>query len=208
MMRGEVDNAFCAVRPPGHHAERDHALGFCFFGNIALGAKYLQEHHGLGRVAIVDWDAHHGNGTQHLLEADPTVLYISLHEDPGACFPGSGRREERGIGPGEGFTLNFPFPPHSRGRDYLDVMEDEVLPALMAFRPECLMISAGFDAHTHDPLTHLHFSQRGYMILGALLTSFAKEFCGSRIISVLEGGYNLEALEDCVFEHLLALKSL
>jgi acetoin utilization deacetylase AcuC-like enzyme len=208
LMRGEVDNAFCAVRPPGHHAERAQAMGFCYFGNVALGAKYLQEEHGLARIAIVDWDAHHGNGTQHLLEEDPTVLYISLHEDPSVCFPGTGLKLERGKGAGEGYTLNFPFPPHTRGPAYVEVMDEEVLPALEQFRPDCLMISAGFDAHMNDPMADLHLSHRGYMIMGALLLSFAQDFCQGRVISVLEGGYNLEALEDCVFNHIRALKSM
>ena len=114
--QGEVDNAFCAVRPPGHHAERDRALGFCFFNNVAMGAVYLLENFGLERVAIVDWDVHHGNGTQHLFEADPRVFYLSLHEDPQYCYPGTGYRRETGKGPGQGFTLNLPFPPRQRGR--------------------------------------------------------------------------------------------
>jgi acetoin utilization deacetylase AcuC-like enzyme len=208
MMRGEVRNAFCAVRPAGHHAERAQARGFCFFNNVALGAKYLQERYGLARIAIVDWDAHHGNGTQHLLEEDPTVLFISLHEDPGVCYPGTGWKTERGRGAGLGYTLNFPFPPYSRDPDYLEVMDEEVLPALEKFRPDCLMISAGFDAHARDPMSHLRLSQKVYMVMGALLLSFAREFCQGRIISVLEGGYNLEVLEDCVFDHLRVLNSL
>lgn len=208
MMRGEVRNAFCAVRPAGHHAERAQARGFCFFNNVALGAKYLQERYGLARIAIVDWDAHHGNGTQHLLEEDPTVLFISLHEDPGVCYPGTGWKTERGRGAGLGYTLNFPFPPYSRDPDYLEVMDEEVLPALEKFRPDCLMISAGFDAHARDPMSHLRLSHKVYMVMGALLLSFAREFCQGRIISVLEGGYNLEVLEDCVFDHLRVLNSL
>jgi acetoin utilization deacetylase AcuC-like enzyme len=208
LMRGEVNNAFCAVRPAGHHAERAQAKGFCFFNNVALGARYLQEKYGLAKIAIVDWDAHHGNGTQHLFEEDPTVLYISLHEDPSVCYPGTGWKTERGKGAGLGYTLNFPFPPHSRDPEYLEVMDEEVLPALEKFRPDCLMISAGFDAHALDPLSRLHLSEKAYMIMGALLLTFAQEFCHGRIISVLEGGYNLEVLEDCVFDHIRALNSL
>lgn len=208
IMSGQVTNAFCAVRPPGHHAERSRAMGFCFFNNIALGAKYLQEKHGLKRVAIVDWDVHHGNGTQHLFETDPTVLYISLHQDPASCYPGTGRNKEIGKGAGEGYTLNLPMPPHSRDQDYLEVLEESVLPALERFRPDCLMISAGFDAHRDDPLAHMNLTQKGYMVMGALLGSFAKDFCDSRIITVLEGGYNLEVLEECVFDHVQMLLSL
>ena len=208
VMTGVVTNAFCAVRPPGHHAERSRAMGFCFFNNVALGARYLQEKHGLERIAIIDWDVHHGNGTQHLFESDPSVLYISLHQDPSTCYPGTGRKTETGKGPGQGTTLNFPFPAHSHDEDYLEVMDGDVLPALEAFRPDCLMISAGFDAHRDDPLAHMNLTQKGYMILGALLGSFAKDFCGSHIITVLEGGYNLAVLEECVFDHIQMLLSL
>jgi acetoin utilization deacetylase AcuC-like enzyme len=208
VMTGVVTNAFCAVRPPGHHAERSRAMGFCFFNNVALGARYLQEKHGLERIAIIDWDVHHGNGTQHLFESDPSVLYISLHQDPSTCYPGTGRKTETGKGPGQGTTLNFPFPAHSHDEDYLEVMDGYVLPALEAFRPDCLMISAGFDAHRDDPLAHMNLTQKGYMIMGALLGSFAKDFCGSNIITVLEGGYNLAVLEECVFDHIQMLLSL
>jgi acetoin utilization deacetylase AcuC-like enzyme len=208
VMAGVVTNAFCAVRPPGHHAERSRAMGFCFFNNIALGARYLQQKHGLERIAIVDWDVHHGNGTQHLFETDPTVLYVSLHQDPSTCYPGTGRKTETGQGAGQGFTLNIPMPPRSKNEDYIEVVDDLILPALEAFRPDCLMISAGFDAHREDPLAHMSLTQKGYMVMGALLGSFAKDFCGSRIITVLEGGYNLAVLEECVFDHIQMLLSL
>lgn len=208
MMNGQVNNAFCAVRPPGHHAERDRAMGFCFFNNIALGARYLQEQHGLERIAIVDWDVHHGNGTQHLFEEDPTVFYMSLHEDPSYCYPGTGRRTERGRGPGTGYTLNIPMPPHSEDHAYIQAMEREILPALQRFRPDCLMISAGFDAHADDPLAHIQLSSQGYVRLGQALGDFARENCASRIITVLEGGYNLDVLADCVEEHLRILQGL
>ncbi len=207
VMEGKVRNAFCAVRPPGHHAERNQAMGFCFFNNVAIGARYLQEHHGLARVAIVDWDVHHGNGTQHLFEEDPSVLYISLHEDPADCYPGTGTKKERGRGSGSGYTLNFPFPPRSGDRDYLEIMEEEVIPALAAFRPDCLLISAGFDAHADDPLAHMRLTRTGYARMGKLLVDFAAEACQSRLITVLEGGYNLEVLEDCVEDHLQLLLS-
>jgi len=207
MMSGEVTNAFCAVRPPGHHAERAQAMGFCFFNNVAIGARYLQEKYGLARVAIVDWDVHHGNGTQHLFEADPSVMYISLHEDPSQCYPGTGAKKERGVGAGLGYTLNFPFPPRSGDWDYLEIIEEEVIPALAAFRPDCLMISAGFDAHANDPLAHMRLSREGYARMGRVLAAFAKEYSQNRVITVLEGGYNLEVLEDCVADHLHILLS-
>ncbi|MBM4301224.1 MAG: histone deacetylase [Deltaproteobacteria bacterium] len=205
VMGGQVDNAFCAVRPPGHHAERDRAMGFCFFNNVALGAVYALEHFGLARVAIIDWDVHHGNGTQHLFEADPRVFYVSLHEDPRYCYPGTGYRREEGKGPGQGFTLNLPFPPHSNDRDYLTVLEKEALPRLTQFAPQFVFISAGFDAHANDPLAHMNLSREGYREMGRLLLELAQETAGGRLVTVLEGGYNLEVLEECVEDHVRLL---
>jgi acetoin utilization deacetylase AcuC-like enzyme len=205
VMKGEVDNAFAAVRPPGHHAERDRAMGFCFFNNVALGAVYALENYGLERVAIVDWDVHHGNGTQHLFEADPRVFYVSLHEDPQYCYPGTGYRREQGKGPGQGFNLNLPFPPHSGDEEYLEAINKEVLPRLRPFAPQLLFISAGFDAHASDPLAHMNLTRSGYRQMGRLLLDLAQETAGGRLITVLEGGYNLEVLEECVEDHLRLL---
>jgi acetoin utilization deacetylase AcuC-like enzyme len=205
VMEGKVDNAFCAVRPPGHHAERNRALGFCFFNNIAIAAVYLLEKFGLERVAIVDWDVHHGNGTQHLFEADPRVFYLSLHEDPQYCYPGTGYRRETGKGPGLGFTLNLPFPPRSGDEDYLEALKKEALPRLMEFAPQFLMISAGFDAHQNDPLAHMNLSRDAYRRMGQILLDLAGETAGGRLITVLEGGYNLEVLEECTEDHVRLL---
>jgi acetoin utilization deacetylase AcuC-like enzyme len=205
VMKGEVDNAFCAVRPPGHHAERDRAMGFCFFNNVALGAVYALENYGLERVAIVDWDVHHGNGTQHLFEADPRVFYVSLHEDPQHCYPGTGYAREEGKGPGKGFNLNLPFPPRSEDSDYLEALKKEALPRLRRFAPQLVFISAGFDAHTKDPLAHMNLTREGYRDMGRLLLDLALETAGGRLITVLEGGYNLEVLEECVEDHLRLL---
>jgi acetoin utilization deacetylase AcuC-like enzyme len=205
VMGGEAENAFCAVRPPGHHAERDHAMGFCFFNNVALGAVYLLENFGLERVAIFDWDVHHGNGTQHLFEADPRVLYISTHEDPQYCYPGTGYRRETGKGPGQGFTLNLPFPPRSDDSDYLEAIKREALPRLTEFNPQFLLISAGFDAHEKDPLAHMKLTRHGYRDMAGLLLKLAQETAGGKIITVLEGGYNLEVLEECTEDHLRLL---
>ena len=202
---GQVDNAFCAVRPPGHHAERDRALGLCFFNNVALGALYLLENFGLERVAIIDWDVHHGNGTQHLFEADPRVFYLSLHEDPQYCYPGTGYRRETGKGPGQGFTLNLPFPPRSGDEEYLEVFRKEGLPRLMEFAPHLVMISAGFDAHQNDPLAHMNLSREAYRQMTRLLLDLAKESAAGRLITVLEGGYNLEVLEECTEDHVRLL---
>jgi acetoin utilization deacetylase AcuC-like enzyme len=208
VMSAEVTNAFCALRPPGHHAEQARAMGFCFFNNVAVGARYLQEKFGLQRIAIVDWDVHHGNGTQHLFEADPTVLYISLHEDPAHCYPGTGLKNEKGTGAGYGFTLNYPFPPRSGDFEYMQVIESEIIPALTDFKPDFLLISAGFDAHADDPLAHMRLSREGYIRMGQALATFAQESCQNRLITVLEGGYNLEVLADCVEDHLRILLAL
>lgn len=205
IMQGEVANAFCAVRPPGHHAEYNRAMGFCFFNNVAIAAVYLLKQYGLQRVAIVDWDVHHGNGTQHLFETDPRVFYLSLHEDPDYCYPGTGRRKEKGRGPGEGYTLNLPLPPRSGDEEYLEALEKEGLPRLYDFAPQFLLISAGFDAHRLDPLAHQNLTRRGYAAMGRMLLKLAQDTAQGRIMSVLEGGYNLEVLADCVEDHLRLL---
>ncbi len=205
VMQGEVENAFCAVRPPGHHAERDRAMGFCFFNNIAIGAVYLLEKFGLERVAIVDWDVHHGNGTQHLFESDPRVFYVSIHEDPQYCYPGTGRRTEEGKGPGKGFTLNLPMPPRSDDSDYLQALKKEALPRLTQFAPQFVLISAGYDAHEKDPLAHMNLTREGYRDMTGLVQDLARESAGGKLITVLEGGYNLEVLEECVEDHVRML---
>jgi acetoin utilization deacetylase AcuC-like enzyme len=205
VMDGKVDNAFCAVRPPGHHAEKGRALGFCFFNNVALGALYLLEQYGLERVAVVDWDVHHGNGTQHLFEADPRVLYLSLHESPEYCYPGTGYQREQGQGRGQGFTLNLPLPPGSGDALYLEALEKTGLPRLEEFAPQFLLISAGFDAHMDDPLAHQKLSREGYQAMGRALINLAQEKAGGRVLTVLEGGYNLEVLAECVEDQLRLL---
>jgi acetoin utilization deacetylase AcuC-like enzyme len=205
VMKGLVQNAFCAVRPPGHHAERNRALGFCFFNNVALAAMYLLENFGLQRVAIIDWDVHHGNGTQHLFEEDPRVFYLSLHEDPHTCYPGTGFHKERGKGPGKGTTLNLPLPEGSGDKEYLQALKREGLPKLKKFAPEFVLISAGFDAHQDDPLAHQNLTREGYKTMAGLLLELAQESGGGRLVSVLEGGYNLTVLADCVEDHLRLL---
>jgi acetoin utilization deacetylase AcuC-like enzyme len=208
VMEGRVDNAFCAVRPPGHHAERDRAMGFCFFNNVALGAVYALEHFGLERVAIIDWDVHHGNGTQHLFEEDPRVFYVSMHEDPQHCYPGTGYRREEGKGAGQGFTLNLPLRPHSDDSDYLTALKKEALPRLQAFAAQFVFISAGFDAHVNDPLAHMNVTREGYREMGQLVLDLAQETAEGRLVTVLEGGYNLEVLEECVEDHVRLLMGI
>jgi acetoin utilization deacetylase AcuC-like enzyme len=203
VMGGQATNAFCAVRPPGHHAERDRAMGFCFFNNVAIGAKYLQHHHGIGRVAIIDWDVHHGNGTQQAFYDDPSVLYFSLHQYP--LFPQSGRACETGSGAGKGFTVNCPLAAGSTDSDYRRVFQNDLEPALARFRPEFILVSAGFDAHRDDPLAGMALTETGFGDLTRLVMAMAAQHCGRRLVSVLEGGYDLKALAASVAAHVGAL---
>ena len=205
VMKGEVRRAFCAVRPPGHHAEPNRAMGFCLFSNIAIGARYLQQRHGVGKVAIVDFDVHHGNGTQACFEKDPTVYFASLHQHPATCYPGTGFEWETGAGPGRGFTLNIPFDPGAGDLEYVEAMSSRVVPAVEQFRPDVLMVSAGFDAHQADPLASISLSEEGFEMLTRSLVGVADRCCGGRMISVLEGGYSLRALGRSVVRHVAAM---
>lgn len=194
VLEKRVDAAFCAVRPPGHHAERDRAMGFCLFNNVAIGARYAQRKHSLEKIAILDWDVHHGNGTQHMFEDDPTVFYISLHQYP--FYPGTGARGERGVGEGTGFTLNIPLPAGTGEDRYLRAFDEEIVPALTDYKPDLLLISAGFDAHKDDPLGGMLLTEESFAKFTTLLQDIAP------VVSVLEGGYNLEALARSVEAHL------
>jgi acetoin utilization deacetylase AcuC-like enzyme len=203
---GKLVRTFAAVRPPGHHAEPNAAMGFCLFANVAIGARYLQRHYGAGKIAIVDFDVHHGNGTQAAFEADGSVLFISLHQHPATCYPGSGYDHEIGVGPGRGLTLNIPMQPGADDADYLEAMDRRVLPKLDAFRPEFLLLSAGFDAHRQDPLASVQVSDDGFAQITKRLVSAAEVNCDGRIISALEGGYHLPALARSVVRHLVELR--
>jgi acetoin utilization deacetylase AcuC-like enzyme len=205
VVSGEAPRAFAAVRPPGHHAEPDRSMGFCLFNNIAIAARYLQQVHGIGKIAIVDFDVHHGNGTQAVFESDPTVLFISLHQDPRTCYPGSGYGWENGIAHGLGSTLNIPFDPGAGDDEYHEAMQSKVLPALNNFAPEFLLISAGFDAHRDDPLAQIQLSEEAFESMTRDLVSVAETHCHGRIVSLLEGGYNLRALGRSVVRHLVGL---
>lgn len=203
VMAGTATNGFCAVRPPGHHAERDRAMGFCFFSNVALGARYLQRRHGLKRIAIVDWDIHHGNGTQQAFYDDPSVFFCSIHQHP--LYPGSGRACETGSGAGTGFTLNIPVPLGATDLDYQRIFTEQLKPALARFKPEFILVSAGFDAHARDPLGGALLTAAGYATITRLTLEMAAEHCGKRLVSVLEGGYDLEGLAESVEAHVRTL---
>lgn len=203
IMNGLVDHVFCAVRPPGHHAEAGRAMGFCLFNNVAIAARYVQKKHGLTRVLIVDWDVHHGNGTQHSFEDDPSVLFFSTHQYP--HYPGTGRATERGTGAGEGFTVNVPMEAGEGDEEYRAIFHKSLVPAADDFKPEFVIISAGFDAHKDDPLADMGLTEAGYADLTDIVAGIAKRHAMGRILSALEGGYNLTALSASVDRHIQAL---
>jgi len=203
VMDGSVQNAFCAVRPPGHHAEPDRAMGFCLFNNVAIGARYVQRRYGIKRVLIVDWDVHHGNGTQNIFYDDATVFYFSTHQFP--FYPGTGSAEEMGVNEGEGATLNCPLNAGDGDKEILSKFEKELVPAAEKFKPEFIFISAGFDAHRDDPLAQLEVTEAGFERLTDIVKNLAHTFSAQRIVSTLEGGYNLKALAHSVNRHLTIL---
>ncbi|HTY22232.1 MAG TPA: histone deacetylase [Desulfomonilaceae bacterium] len=203
VMDGRVRNGFALVRPPGHHAERGRAMGFCLFNNIALAAKYALKHHGMERIAIVDWDLHHGNGTQNAFYDEQRVLFISTHQYP--HYPGSGGLREVGSGAGEGYTVNLPMDAGCGDEEYLYAFHALVAPLLEAFRPQMILVSAGFDAHELDPLGGMGLTEEGYQQMLQILMHLAAEVCSDRLVLTLEGGYNLRALRDSVRQILICL---
>ncbi|MFC1475653.1 histone deacetylase [Candidatus Zixiibacteriota bacterium] len=203
VMDGKVANAFACVRPPGHHAEPEMAMGFCLFNNVAIAARHLIAKRGLQRVLIVDWDAHHGNGTQYSFYDDPQVYYFSVHQFP--FYPGEGTADETGRDKGKGYTLNVPIPGGSGDREFLMGLAGELLPAMESFRPEFILLSAGFDAHHNDPLTGLGVTDDGFIQAGLMIKRMADRHCGGKWVTVLEGGYDLHALTTGV-ENLLRIK--
>lgn len=205
LAEGRIDNGFALLRPPGHHAERDIAMGFCLFNNVAILARYLQKQHGLERIAIVDWDVHHGNGTQHAFEADASVMYVSLHQYP--YYPGTGAASDTGVGAGRGTTLNCPMPAGAGDSAYESAFATQVLPALDVFAPDAVLISAGFDAHADDPLADIHLSTRMFGWMTDRLRETADRHAGGRVLSLLEGGYHLDRLAACVALHLEQLQA-
>ena len=199
VMMGEVDNAFGAVRPPGHHAESNRAMGFCLFNSVAIAAHYARAKHGIERAAVVDFDVHHGNGTQDIFWNDENLFYASTHQMP--LYPGSGSRNEAGVGN----VFNAPLPPGAGGDQFREAMETVVLPALDAFSPDLIIISAGFDAHQRDPLANLNLTEQDFAWATLKLMELADQYCGGRIVSMLEGGYDLKGLAASCGIHLQAL---
>lgn len=208
VMDGSVDNVFCAVRPPGHHAEVDKPMGFCYFNNVAIGARYLQKHHGLERVAIIDFDVHHGNGTQHIFDQDASVLYYSIHEHPSFAYPGTGREFEVGIGAGDGFTVNSPVLPGRGDEEYRRLVMQDMVPAVKKFNPEFMILSAGFDAHESDMMSGTNLTTEGYDFVSEVIMNLVNRCCGGRVVSVLEGGYNLDVLPILVENHIKMLAGI
>jgi len=200
VLDGKLERAFCAVRPPGHHAESDWAMGFCIFNNIAVAAAYLVEKAGLKRVAVIDWDIHHGNGTEHIFIEDERVFYVSLHQFP--HYPGTGPESMTGTGKGTGFTLNVPVGAGASDEDCRKAFEGRIIPALDEFKPEFILISAGFDGHRDDPLSGTMLTTGMYGEMTRMIRECADRNCDGRIVSLLEGGYNLRALADSVEEHI------
>jgi acetoin utilization deacetylase AcuC-like enzyme len=205
VMGGSVSNAFCAVRPPGHHAERGESMGFCLFGNVALAVQHLRERHGVRKVLILDFDVHHGNGTQHLLEEDPDAMFISIHGDPRVVYPGTGFAEERGVGAGLGATLNVPMPAHSGDRHYREAFDKSIRGVLDSFAAEFVLVSAGFDAHRLDPLAPIELETESFGWMTEMILDAADTHCGRRLVSVLEGGYHLDALAESAALHVSLL---
>jgi acetoin utilization deacetylase AcuC-like enzyme len=204
--RKEAPNAFCVVRPPGHHATPDVGMGFCLFNSVAVAARYAQQKHGLSRVLIVDWDVHHGNGTQDIFYEDSSVLFFSTHQSP--WYPGTGAAGESGEGLGDGFTINCPFPAGAGREQILGAFQNRLLPAVEEFRPDLILISAGFDSRGGDPLGNFLLTDQDFSDLTTLMMEVADRHCGGRLVSVLEGGYNLAGLTSAVRAHATSLEKL
>ncbi|MFQ6605143.1 MAG: histone deacetylase [Fidelibacterota bacterium] len=206
VMNGDVDNTMALVRPPGHHAETNRAIGFCFFNNVAAAARYTQTQYKLNRIAIIDFDVHHGNGTQHIFQSDPSVYYFSIHQFP--FYPGTGEEKEQGTNDGLGYTKNYPLPAGTDEKVYFDILENDLADKLLSYRPEMIILSAGFDAHVYDPIGDMRVTSAGFGQITKIISDLAQSTCAGRIVSVLEGGYSLQGLAESVREHLLTLATM
>jgi acetoin utilization deacetylase AcuC-like enzyme len=196
VMAGRLRNGFALVRPPGHHAERERAMGFCLFNNVAIAAAHLRARHGLERVMVIDWDVHHGNGTQHSFAREPGVLFVSTHRWP--FYPGTGGIDEVGSGEGKGFTVNLPFPGGFGDAEYLAAFHAVVAPLALEYEPQAILVSAGFDPHRRDPLGGMAVTEHGFAGMAAELARVAERVCDGRLVAVLEGGYDLRGTRDSV----------
>ncbi|MDR4507249.1 MAG: histone deacetylase [Candidatus Brocadiaceae bacterium] len=203
IIRGGEKNGFCLVRPPGHHATPKTGMGFCLFNNAAIAARYIQSKYHMKKILIVDWDVHHGNGTQDAFYEDPTVLYFSMHRYP--FYPGTGRKEEEGRGAGKGFTINVPLPADTKPPKYIELFTDAMHQKISPFKPDFIIISAGFDAYRNDPIGGLNLEIADFHTLTEIVVQFAEKHCNGRLVSCLEGGYNITELPLCIEAHLKAL---
>ncbi len=201
---GETNNVMVLLRPPGHHAEKEMAMGFCLFNNVAIAARYAQQNYEVERVAIIDFDVHHGNGTQHIFEADSTVMYASLHQFP--FYPGTGAGDEKGNGDGKGTTVNYPLNAGVGDNEFIDIFSNSLSDKILKYNPDLIIVSAGFDAHIDDPIGGLSVTTKGFYNISNTIMNLADEVCDGKIISSLEGGYNLRALAESMGAHLLALQ--
>ena len=205
ILEGTVGNAFCAVRPPGHHAEQNKAMGFCLFNNVGVIARYAQDVKNIQKIFIFDWDVHHGNGTQHSFYKDSSIYYSSIHQYP--FYPGTGGVDETGTGDGLGSNLNLPMQAYSCDADYINAIEHKLIPVIQKYNPDLIIISAGFDAHENDPLAQINLSTDCYGKMTQKLMEIANDVCNGRILSMLEGGYDYSALADSVKLHVETLAS-
>ncbi len=202
VMEGDLDNAFCAVRPPGHHAEVDRAMGFCYFNNVAIAARYIQKQWNVKRVGIVDFDVHHGNGTQHIFERDSTIFYYSIHQHPTFAYPGTGREFELGKDAGYGYTKNSPVLPGQGDKEYKQLLQRDLFPAFADFKPEVILASTGFDAHIDDNMSDIKLTTEGFSWIIEKIVEMANGYARGRLISVLEGGYSIRRLPELARNHV------
>lgn len=203
VVEGRADNAFALIRPPGHHAERNRAMGFCLFNNVAIAAEHLKRRHEMERIAIVDWDLHHGNATQHSFYGDPGVLYFSTHQYP--YYPGTGSLNEVGSGEGEGYTVNVPLRPGPGDEEYVEIFKQILAPIVLDYKPQMILVSAGFDIYYQDPLGGMNVTPGGFAMLTKVIMELAEECCGGRFAITLEGGYHLDGLRSSVRAVLLTM---